>query len=53
MGENQGMVWIIIGVIVVGAIIMALGNTMKTKVDSANTEVGKAEVPTISTVVNI
>lgn len=36
MGENQGMVWIILGVIVVGAVIIILGNTMKTSVSDTN-----------------
>ncbi len=33
MGENQGMLWIILGVIVVAAAVMTLGKTM-----TANTE---------------
>lgn len=39
MGENQGMIWIILGVIIVGAVIITLGNTMSDSVDNANTEI--------------
>ncbi|WOO88176.1 hypothetical protein RZE82_04410 [Mollicutes bacterium LVI A0039] len=39
MGENQGMIWIILGVIVVGAVIIVLGNVMKSSVDASTDEV--------------
>ncbi len=29
MGENQGLVWIIIGVLVIAAAVIALGKSMK------------------------
>lgn len=33
MGENQGMVWIILGVVVVAAAVLLLGNTMTNSVE--------------------
>lgn len=42
MGENQGMVWIILGVIVVGVVVYALGSTMQTKVTGTQEQVSEA-----------
>lgn len=33
MGENQGMIWIILGVIVVAGVLLILGNTMGNAID--------------------
>lgn len=33
MGENQGMVWIILGVVIVGIVVAALGTVMQGKVE--------------------
>lgn len=39
MGENQGMIWIILGVIVVAGALLALGKTMDKKIDNANSQI--------------
>ncbi len=44
MGENQGMLWIILGVIVVAAAVMALGGVMDKSVDDAATQIENGEI---------
>ncbi|WOO89995.1 hypothetical protein R2F61_04675 [Mollicutes bacterium LVI A0078] len=39
MGENQGMIWIILGVIVVAAVLMLLGGTMSDAIGSTASEI--------------
>lgn len=49
MGENQGMIWIILGVIIVGAVIITLGTTMGNSVEDSNNKIadqtGQTETP--------
>ncbi len=39
MGENQGMIWIILGVLVVAAAVIFLGNAMGGSTEAAADEV--------------
>lgn len=41
MGENQGMVWIILAVVIVVIVVAALGTTMKGKVSDTTDSVSK------------
>lgn len=39
MGENQGMIWIILGVVVIAGAIMFLGSTMTSGVESTTAKI--------------
>lgn len=42
MGENQGMLWIILGVVLVAGAVMLLGEAMKGGVDDATGDINTA-----------
>lgn len=42
MGENQGMIWIILGVIVVAGVLMILGNTMGNAIEGTATDIASS-----------
>lgn len=44
MGENQGMIWIILGVIVVAGALLVLGTTMKTSITDTASDIEAGEV---------
>lgn len=44
MGENQGMIWIILGVIVVAGALFVLGNTMSTSIENTASEIQEEDV---------
>lgn len=46
MGENQGMVWIILGVIIVGAVIIVLSQAMEGQIEDTSTKVEAGNVVT-------
>lgn len=39
MGENQGMIWIILGVIIVAAVLFTLGNTMSSSISETSSKI--------------
>lgn len=41
MGENQGMIWIILGVIVIAGVLMILGNTMADAVEGTTSAISE------------
>ncbi len=41
MGENQGMIWIILGVIVIAGVLMILGQTMAGAVEGTTASISE------------
>lgn len=41
MGENQGLVWIIIGVLIIAAAVIALGQSMSGTLTETNAKMGE------------